>query len=225
MNNVIFLTGGTGFIGTQIARRLIKEPNNNIVVLIRASGEQSAKLRLSRAWWDWQDLRNNIGKGIQIVRGDVSKPNLGINSTVYNELVQKITHIIHNAADLLVNAPIDELRKTNVQGTANVLELAQAVHKDHRLIRFSHISTAYVAGGRTGLVPEDALTDEYGFTSAYELSKYEGEKLIREAKNNLPISVFRPGMVIGDSKTGAIKTFNTIYFPLRLFLTGISQLT
>lgn len=220
MDRVIFLTGGTGFIGTQIVRRLIKESNNLVMVLIRAKDEQSAKFRLSRAWWDWQDLRNDIGKGIQIIRGDVAKPNLGIDSTVYNELVQKITHIIHNAADMRVNLPIDELRKTNVQGTANVLELAQAVHKDHGLVRFSHISTAYVAGGRTGLVPENALTDEYGFTTAYEMSKYEGEKLILEAKKHLPISVFRPGMVIGDSKTGAIKTFNTIYFPFRLFLAG-----
>ena len=220
MNNIVFLTGGTGFIGTQIARRLIKDTIHTILVLVRAENEQAASNRLARAWWDWQDLRNETGKRIHAIIGDVSKPNLDIESTVYKELIQKITHIIHCAADWRVNAPIDELRRTNVKGTANLLELAQAVHKDHGLIRFSHVSTAYVAGGRTGLVPEDTLSDEYGFTSAYEFSKYEGEKLIQEAKKNLPISVFRPGMVIGDSRSGAIKTFNTIYFPLRLFLTG-----
>ena len=115
---------------------------------------------------------------------------------------------------------MEELRRTNVGGTANVLALARAIHQDHGLARFSHVSTAYVAGRRQGPVPEDSLTDAYGFANGYELSKYEGELLVREARADLPISVFRPGMVIGDSRTGAIKTFNTLYFPLRLYLSG-----
>ena len=101
------------------------------------------------------------------------------------------------------------------------MDLAKKANADHGLERFSHISTAYVAGGRTGVVvPEAALTDEYGFFTAYEQSKYEGEKLVQEAKKEMPTSVFRPAMVVGDSQTGAIKTFNTFYFPLRLYLTG-----
>ena len=131
MNNFIFVTGGTGFIGTQIIRRLIKDTNNTILVLVRGENEQEVKNRLVRAWWDWTELRNNIDSKIQIVQGDITQPNLGIDATIYNELIRKITHIIHAAADLRVIAPIDELRKTNVQGVANVLELAQAVHKDH----------------------------------------------------------------------------------------------
>ena len=66
----------------------------------------------------------------------------------------------------------------------------------------------------TGTIPEDQLTDQYGFFTDYERSKYEGEQLVQAAKTELPISIFRPSMVVGDSKTGAIKTFNTFYFPL-----------
>ena len=69
-------------------------------------------------------------------------------------------------------------------------------------------------------MPEDALTDAYGFSCAYEFSKYEGERLVQAARADLPISVLRPGMIVGDSATGAIKTFNTFYFPLRLYLGG-----
>ncbi len=101
-----------------------------------------------------------------------------------------------------------------------MLELAQAAHADHGLARYSHVSTAYVAGGRSGVVPEDALTGEYGFSCAYEFSKYEGERLVQAAGKGLPVSVFRPGMIVGDSATGEIRTFNTLYFPLRLYLTG-----
>ena len=132
----------------------------------------------------------------------------------------KVTHIIHTAADWRL-LPIEELRKTNVQGTANVIEFAkQTTH----LERLSHISTAYVAGGATGTVSEEQLTDQYGFFTNYEQSKYEGEQLLQAAKTELPISVFRPSMVVCDSKTGAIKTFNTFYFPLRLYLTGRMRL-
>ena len=59
-----------------------------------------------------------------------------------------------------------------------------------------------------------------GFSQLMNRSKYEGERLVQEAKKELPVSVFRPAMVVGDSQTGAIKTFNTFYFPLRLYLTG-----
>ncbi len=58
------------------------------------------------------------------------------------------------------------------------------------------------------------MTDEYGFFTDYEHSKYEGELLVQNAKNEFPVSVFRPSMIVGDSQTGAIKTFNTFYFPL-----------
>ena len=76
--------------------------------------------------------------------------------------------------------------------------------------------------GQKNLISEDTITDEYGFLSNYERSKYEGEL---EVKNSgLPISIFRPGMVIGDSKSGYIKTFNTIYVLIRLYLNKQLQL-
>ena len=140
----------------------------------------------------------------------------------YNFLLHNVTHIIHTAADLRLNIPLDDLRKVNVQGTLNLLDLAFAINKDHKIERFSHLSTAYVAGGQKNFISEDTITDEYGFLSNYERSKYEGEL---EVKNSgLPISIFRPGMVIGDSKSGYIKTFNTIYVLIRLYLNKQLQL-
>jgi long-chain acyl-CoA synthetase len=119
-----------------------------------------------------------------------------------------------------LDGSIDELRHTNVGGTKRILALAREVHVDHGLSRLGHVSTAYVAGSRKGTIPEESLSGEAGFSSRYEVSKFEGEELVRDAKADLPISVFRPGMVVGHSRTGYIKTFNTVYFPLKLYLTG-----
>ncbi len=219
MKKTVLLTGATGFIGTQIARFLIEDDQVTILALTRADSTQDARRRVERNWWDWPELIQALGSRIEVVCGDTCLPQLGLTEANLRNAVDRVTHIIHTAADWRF-LPLEELRKTNVEGTANVLELAKKINKHSPIERFSHISTAYVAGARTGTVPEDALTDEFGFFTDYERSKYEGELLVQQAKTELPVSVFRPSMVVGDSRTGAIKTFNTFYFPLRLYLTG-----
>jgi len=154
---------------------------------------------------------------VGLVVGDVSKPQLGLTSDEYTTLTTTATHVIHAAADLRLDGPLAEMRSVNIAGTANVLEFASAANADHGLRRFSHVSTAYVAGGRHGPVEESDLSDDYGFHNTYELTKFEGERLVRNASGRLPVSIFRPGMIVGDSGTGEVKTFNTIYYPLRLY--------
>ena len=178
MRATVLLTGATGFLGAQIARRLIQEDDCTIVALVRAEDHDSALRRLSRAWWDWRELAEAIGTRVRVVCGDVAAPRLGLDAPTYDALAREVTHIVHSAADLRLNAPIEKLRHTNVQGTANVIAFARAVQRDHGLTRYSHVSTAYVCGARRGDVPEEALSDEFGFSSAYEQSKYEGERLV-----------------------------------------------
>ena len=218
----VLLTGATGFLGTQIARRLLNETELTVIALVRAENQAAAARRLSRAWWDWPELVTAVTQGVrvEILPGDVSLPYLGLDEATYYRLARRISHIIHTAADLRLDAPLDEVRKTNLQGTANMLELALLAQCNHGLERYAHVSTAYVAGKRSGVIAEADLSGEYGFSNTYELSKYEGECLVQAAKSDLPISVFRPGMIVGAADTGEIRTFNTFYFPLRLYLTG-----
>jgi long-chain acyl-CoA synthetase len=228
LNDIIFFTGATGFVGTQIVRRLIKKADICIIVLIRGKTFEEAHKHLSRAWWEWPELMEEIeglnkinldnyrDNKINLINGDLSEENLGLENSIYNSLVNNVTHIIHTAADIRLNASLDDLRRINVNGTENLLKLASNAHKNHGISRFSHLSTAYVAGGRTGNIAEDSLTDNCGFLSNYERSKYEGELKVKQS--GLPISIFRPGMVVGDSKTGYLKTFNTIYVLIRLYL-------
>lgn len=218
MSGSILLTGANGFLGTQIALRLLKHYDHKIIALIRGKNKDDTVNRLYRAWWEFPELRDEIGNRINVVNGDISKNELGLEKEEYKKLVQAVTHVIHTAADWSLKSSLEKLQKINVQGTQNVLKLADLAHDDHGLERFSHISTAYVAGGKMGTVSEDSLTSEYGFLSNYEKTKFESEVEVK--KSLFDISIFRPSMIVGDSSTGYIKTFNTLYVPLRLYLNG-----
>lgn len=218
MGGVILLTGGTGFLGSQVARSILRDTDRRIAVLVRGKSVEDARRRLARVWDDWPETVQAIGHRVQVVVGDLAMPRLGLDPRDYEEMVRSVSLIIHTAAELQLDGSLEELRRINVQGTAHLLELAGLVHADHGLERFAHVSTAYVAGGRTGEVTEEDFSDAHGFSNAYEQTKYEGEKLVRGA--NFPVSVFRPGMVVGHSRTGEIRAFNTVYVPLRLYMAG-----
>lgn len=218
----VLITGATGFLGTQITQRLLKETPYRLMVLVKGGDNETALRHLKRAWWEFPELIHAINAQIEIIIGDIRQKQLGLKKEDYLKLTRSVTHIIHTAADLRLNAPLDDLKKTNREGTLNLLELGWKIQENHGLERFSHISTAYVAGGRKGIIKEDSLTDESGFLSNYEQSKYESELEVKNSK--LPTSIFRPGMIVGDSKTGYIKTFNTIYTPLKLYLSGKQRL-
>jgi len=219
VSKTAFLTGATGFLGTQIARRVLAETDVSLIVLARGEDNEAAVRRLSRAWSDWPELAQAVGGRITMVRGDVTKPRLGLSEATYEEVARRVTYIVHSAADIRLRAPLKEVRRTNVDGTREVLALARAAHADHGLDRFCHLSTAYVASRARDMVCEtdsDAASDAL----PYEQSKWEGERLVHQARASLPVSILRPGMVVGDSMTGAIKTFNTVYAPIRLYLAG-----
>ncbi len=218
MSKVILLTGANGFLGTQVALRVLKNYDYKIVALIRGKNKEDAVNRLFRAWWEFPELSEEIGNRINVLNGDITQGGLGIEKEEYKNLVQTITHVIHTAADWKLKSSLKELQNVNVHGTQNVLKLAEYAHEDHGLERFSHVSTAYVAGRRMGTVSEDDLTSEYGFLSNYEKTKFESEVEVK--KSEFDVSIFRPSMIVGDSSTGYIKTFNTVYVPLRLYLTG-----
>ncbi|WP_041455071.1 SDR family oxidoreductase [Anaerolinea thermophila] len=219
-SRVVLLTGATGVLGSQMALRLLQDTHTRLIALVRGRDTQDARTRLEREWWYLPELRRVDWSRVEVLCGDVSIPHLGLPDESYRYLISTLTHIIHSAADVRLFASLDDLRRVNVEGTRQVLELAQAVQADHELVRLAHLSTAYVCGNRSGEITEDELTDRFGFSSPYEQSKYEAEKLVREAMATLPISVFRPGMIVGNGRTGAIKTFNTLYYPLRLYMTG-----
>jgi long-chain acyl-CoA synthetase len=122
MGGVILLTGATGFLGAQVARRLLERTDLDLVALVQAPDQATARRLLLRAWWDFPELAEEVGGAATLLAGerkagrvltlagDVREPRLGLEPATWSGLAGRLTHIIHAAADLRLTAPLAELR-------------------------------------------------------------------------------------------------------------------
>ena len=219
MKRCALVTGGSGFLGSFVVRDLLAEGFDQVVVLMRGQTPDEAAERLRALWWERQELAREIGNRIRVACGDVSIEHLGLADSDYEELAAQVTHIVHAAAEIGVNETAQRFGAVNVDGTLNVLLLAHKAWHTGLLQHLVHVSTAYVAGTRTGMIYEDELIDTT-FNSLYEQSKFGAEQLVREMGESIPWSIVRPAQIVGDSETGFVSTFNTLYYPLKLYLKG-----
>ncbi len=151
---------------------------------------------------------------------DLTLPGLGLDARRREEIAEHVDEIIHSAASVSFDLPLDEARTVNVEGTRRVLELAEACEERGGLVRYAHVSTAYVAGDHKGDFSELDHDLGQGFSNSYELSKWEAEGLVREHAERLPVQIFRPSIVVGDEESGWTASFNVIYTPLRAYARG-----
>jgi long-chain acyl-CoA synthetase len=208
INKVVFLTGTTGLIGSYLLRILLQN-NCKVYALARSRDSKNAGERVVEAlrFWDEGVLSSKHGN-LVILEGDITQKNLGLGNHDIDLLKSEIEEIFHSAASTQFNLPLDEVRRYNVRGTRNLLELALVLHREGRLKKVNHLSTAYVCGDFKGVFREDDLDRGQGFNSTYEQSKFEAEKLIEGyRRGGLWIDVFRPPLVIGESLTGKTITF------------------
>jgi thioester reductase-like protein len=219
MKKVVFLTGATGLIGSNLAVRILKDdPTTQLILLVRGSSEAEAEnrldqlLRISCSEIDFDQAR----KRITVVRGDITLRRLGLSEQLHARIASEVTHIIHSAATVQFQLPLECARVVNCDGTENVMALAKAAKNGGRLQRAAYISTAYVCGTREGTILEEELDCGQQFANTYERTKFESERLIRQSMNELPLTVFRPSIVVGDSRTGQTTAFNVLYPPLKL---------
>ena len=212
MTDSILLTGATGFLGTEVAARLADLPGTVVYALVRSSCEEEAVHRLREAWFHDKKLYDAIGRKVFPICGDFTVENLGLNAQDREKLCEKVTQVIHAGAQIGFEKSRDELMDTNAGGTKKMLSFASDIRQ---LRRFVYISTAYVCGVRSGTIYEEDLPAD-DFSSMYERSKAQAEQLVRAS--GLPFSICRPGMIVGDSQTGWVRSFNTIYYVLKLML-------
>ncbi len=198
---VHLVTGYPGFIGKRLVRRLVEDAlrgEGRLVLLVQAKDAAAAR----------QDLGALGAERAEVVEGDVERMHLGLSGVEWKALAREVTDVWHLAARSgLASSPAD-LRRVNVEGTRNVLELARAAR---RLSRLNHFSTAYVSGDRVGVILEDELAMGQRFHNAYEETKHQAELLVRRAQADLPATVYRPSIVVGDSRTGEIDRFEGPY--------------
>lgn len=212
MKNTFFITGYPGFLASSLLRQLINDHNTNIehiCLLVLPNQEQKAKLELD-SFINKNALEN---KSISIVTGDITKPELGISHEKIQALQKSVTHVFHLAAIYDLAVPKDIAFDVNVNGTRNVNAWVKTLDNIKRYIYFS---TAYISGSREGKIYEKDLSEGQSFKNHYEQTKYEAELVVDELKSSVPVTIIRPGIVKGHSKTGETIKFDGIYFMLNL---------
>ena len=217
MEKGILVTGATGLLGTEVIRHLIRQEKAPLFALVRGRHQAQALHRLKSFWCEEPELLRALDDRIHVVCGDVTRESLGLTEEKAEKLAYQIGIVIHTAAETGVQRSREELLRINTEGTGNILSFAKRAAEKGGFERFVHISTAYVAGTRSGRILEtDPLPDKY--STHYEESKAKAEILVRQA--GLPYTICRPGMIIGNSKTGRTRNFNTIYYILKLLMQG-----
>jgi thioester reductase-like protein len=205
--STLLLTGATGMIGREILVRAAADRRfDRVICLIRPPLDRLNVLLATHGVGD--------PSRATAIAGDVTEPHLGIADAT---VLAGVTHVIHCAATVTFDHPLDEARRINVGGTQAILEVCRRLAK---LERLDSVSTCYVAGRRPDIVMEPDLTHDFGFHNTYEQTKYEAERLLRAAMRDLPIAVHRPSIVVGDSRTGRTGSWKVLYWPLKVLARG-----
>lgn len=198
-----FVTGATGFIGHHLLERLLRR-DGEVYVLVRERSQ--GKLA------DLLDALERRAPGLPIERvhpviGDLRKPLLGVEVEQVQELRGKIDHFFHVAAVYDMTAPPQRNVAVNVGGTTHAVELARSLEASC----LHHVSSIAVAGTRKGLFMEDAFDEGQRLPSPYHRTKFESERIVRE-QPYVPWRVYRPSVVVGDSRTGEMDKIDGPYY-------------
>jgi long-chain acyl-CoA synthetase len=220
---MLFVTGITGALGVEVLRILLQDqPVRNTTVLIRARDQYNLYNRWKKLLSIASDgkLEPKDVPGIIPVSGDITKDKLGLPKNYYQMLCNNVEAIMHSAATVDFDEPLDSCRKINVEGTRNVLNLAIACKN---IKKFAHISTLYIAGKRKGNVHEEDLKHDAGFvTNGYEESKYEAEILVHQYMKKIPISIYRMSLLMGCMRDGYVHDYGAIQRYLMFMYKGIA---
>jgi thioester reductase-like protein len=198
------LTGFPGFIGRRLAARLLDgDPALRLFALV-----EDRALAAARAAAGEIDAER-----LEVLAGDIGDPRLGLSGDDYDRLAGEVRQVFHLAAIYDLAVPLTLAQRVNVEGTGNVLDFCRSASAIDRLV---YVSTAYVAGMRTGVVYEHELSMGQEFKNHYEWTKFQAEVWVREEMAKVPTTILRPAIVVGDSRTGETQKFDGPYFILRV---------
>ena len=210
----IFLTGATGYLGSYLAAGLLTEHRAQLNLLVRAKSDREARERL------WQSLQLHfafpefieyLDAHIRIFRGELTSDRLGLSDDDYRDLVDTTHSLIHCAASLNRKSE-KQCLNVNLRGTLEVIQLARRAQNRNGLLRYSHVSTVAVAGKRQNeVVTEDAAIDwarsDY---DPYARTKKFCEHMASQLLPDVPRTIFRPAIVMGDSRRPETSQFDMV---------------
>ena len=210
----IFLTGSTGYLGSYLVADLLAEHHDVLNLLVRAKSAQEARERL------WQSLQLHfefprfleyVNSQIRIFRGELTSERFGLSDDEYHDLVDTTHSIIHCAASLNRKSE-KQCLNVNLRGTLEMIQLARRAQNRNGLLRYSHVSTVAVAGKRHNeVVTEDAAIDwSRSDYDPYARTKKFGEHMIGQLLPDVPRTIFRPAIVMGDSRRPETSQFDMV---------------
>lgn len=217
MDGAILLTGATGLLGRYLLRDL-SLAGQKVAVLVRPTDRQTAEARVAGLLAAWERQGTASIPAPHVLVGDITEPGLGLSAEDRDWVAGHCDMVLHNAASLEFEATGGEESepwRSNVGGTRNMLDLC----RETGIVDFHHVSTAYVCGLREDVVREDELDVGQAFGNDYEKSKVRSERLVREADFLAPPTIYRPAIIVGDSRTGYTTTFHGYYALVRLAVT------
>jgi thioester reductase-like protein len=204
--SVSLFTGYPGFIGARLIPRLLElEPGLRLECLVQEKFLAAAESSIAAM----EEAHPKTRGRVKLIVGDITAPGLGLGGSDAKALQARLTGCYHLAAvyDLAVAREVG--MRINVEGTRNVLELLDGAR---RLERLDYVSTAYVSGTAVGVYRETDLDVGQSFKNFYEETKFLAELAVKES--GLPAAIYRPGIVVGDSRTGETAKFDGPYFAL-----------
>ena len=215
--DTFFITGFPGFIANRLLERLSRQECDFILLvqplLVARAREEIARI----AQLSGRDVAD-----FQFVEGDISEPRLALSAGDLELVQRQTTRVFHLAAAYDLAVPQDLAMRVNAGGTRHVVELARTLP---HLRQFHHVSTCYVAGKREGVILETELRHDAGYRNYYEESKYLAELEVESAKKDLPVTIHRPAVVCGDSRTGETGKYDGVYYLIHYLLRWPSVLS
>jgi thioester reductase-like protein len=197
----IFFTGFPGFLGSELLPRVVTRTDHEALCLVQPKFRVLAEERARELVGRYPALANRI----RVVEGDITQPLTHVQA-------EDVREIYHLAAVYDLSVPRDLGMRVNVTGTSRVLDLAERAPS---LERLHYVSTCYVSGRYPGVFSEDDLEKGQSFNNFYEETKYLAEVEVRRRMANVPATVYRPSVVVGDSATGATQKFDGPYFVMQ----------
>jgi thioester reductase-like protein len=210
----IFVTGATGYLGSYLVAGLLTGHRDPLNLLVRAKSDQEARERL------WQSLQLHLAfpefleylnSRITIFRGELTTERFGLSDDDYHALVDTTHSLIHCAASLNRKSE-KQCMNVNLRGGLEVIQLGRRAQNRNGVLRYSHVSTVAVAGKRQNeVVTEDASIDwSRSDYDPYARTKKFGEHLVHQLLPDVPHTIFRPSIVMGDSRRAETSQFDMV---------------
>lgn len=217
----LLLTGATGLLGSYLLGTALRA-GRRVAVVSRARRTESIAQRIEAMIVRWERESGRVLPRPAVLEGDLHQPDLGLDARRLRWVARHCNAVLHCAASLTFESGNrdEEPWRSNLDGTRHVLELCRRTG----IRKYHHVSTAYVCGLREGRVLESELDEGQSFANDYERSKAEAEKLVRGAKFLDPPTIYRPAIIVGDSRTGYTATFHGFYTPLKIMHTMVYQI-